>query len=106
MLVLKAPFKDLVFQGLSPGLAYGTLTFVETQNLPTANLGNRDIVITNDVPNDINFVGGLITETFQTPLAHVNILSQSRNTPNMALPKASENPQSLKLCSVNWYVWK
>ena len=89
----KAPFKDLVFQGLSPGLAYGKLTYIETQNLANASLGNRVIVITNDVPNDINFVGGLITETFQTPLAHVNILSQSRNTPNMALPKASENPE-------------
>jgi hypothetical protein len=58
--------------------------------LDDALLGNRVIVITNDVPNDIDFVGGLITEAFQTPLAHVNILSQSRNTPNMALPGASE----------------
>lgn len=88
----KAPFKDLVFQGLAPGLAYGTLTFVETQNLSNTTLGNRVIVITNDVPNDIDLVGGLITETFQTPLAHVNILSQSRSTPNMALPNASKDP--------------
>lgn len=92
-----APFRDIVFQGLTPGIAYGTLTYIETQNLPNATLGNRIIVITNDVPNDIDFVAGLITEAFQTPLAHVNILSQSRNTPNMALPNASQKPEIVAL---------
>lgn len=83
-----APFADIVFQGLTPGVAFGTLTFIDTAELESASLGQRIIVITNDVPNDIDFVGGLITETFQTPLAHVNLLSQARNTPNMALPNA------------------
>src|SRR5690606_13048429 len=34
------------------------------------------------------FVGGLITEAFQTPLAHVNVLSRNRGTPNAALVNA------------------
>ena len=89
----KAPFEHLVFQGLTPGIAFGTLTFINTAELENATLGNRVIVITNDVPNDIDYVAGLITEAFQTPLAHVNILSQSRNTPNMALPNAAETPE-------------
>lgn len=93
----KAPYANLVYQGLTPGVAYGTLTYVPTDELPDASLGKRVIVITDDVPNDIDFVGGLITEAFQTPLAHVNILSQSRNTPNMALPRASQNPQFVAL---------
>lgn len=93
----RAPFKNIIFQGLTPGVAYGILTYVETHNLPNEPLGNRVIVITPDVPNDIDFVGGLITETFQTPLAHINILSQSRNTPNMALPNASKNPEFIDL---------
>jgi hypothetical protein len=92
-----APFQNLVFQGLSPGVAYGTLQFVDTLELDNVSLGNRVIVITNDVPNDINFVGGLITEAFQTPLAHVNILSQSRNTPNMALPNATARENVMQL---------
>jgi len=33
-------------------------------------------------------LGGLITEAFQTPLSHVNLLSQARGTPNMALAGA------------------
>lgn len=93
----KAPYANVVYQGLTPGIAYGTLTYVPTDELPDALLGKRVIVITDDVPNDIDFVGGLITEAFQTPLAHVNILSQSRNTPNMALPNASKLPQFVAL---------
>src|SRR5690606_19791676 len=51
-------------------------------------LGPDVIVITDDVPNDIPLVGGLITEAFQTPLAHVNVLSANRGTPNAALRNA------------------
>ncbi len=87
-----APFANVVYQGLAHGVAYGTLTYIPTGELPNTTLGSRMIVITNDVPNDIDFVAGLITEAFQTPLAHVNILSQSRKTPNMALPNASTHP--------------
>ncbi|HEY6527572.1 MAG TPA: PEP/pyruvate-binding domain-containing protein [Cellvibrionaceae bacterium] len=89
----QAPFANVVFQGLAQGVAFGTLTYIPTEELTSSTLGERKIVITNDVPNDIDFVGGLITETFQTPLAHVNILSQSRNTPNMALPNAHQLPE-------------
>ena len=92
-----APFQNLELQALAVGVAYGTLVFVETGELESALLGSRTIVITNDVPNDIDFVGGLITEAFQTPLAHVNILSQGRGTPNLALPNARLNPEVMSL---------
>src|SRR5262249_30495479 len=52
------------------------------------SLGPKVIAITDDVPNDVPYVGGLITEAFQTPLAHVNVLSQNRGTPNAALAAA------------------
>lgn len=86
-----APFSNLVYQGLAKGVAYGTLTYIPTEELASRSLGRRTIVVTDDVPNDIDFVAGLITEAFQTPLAHVNILSQGRGTPNMALPGARSN---------------
>ena len=40
---------------------------------------------------------GLITEEFQTPLSHVNVLSQNRGTPNMGLREAMSNPELLAL---------
>ncbi len=63
-----------------------------SDSIADAELGPRDIVITDAVPLDIPFVGGLITEAFQTPLAHVNVLSRGRGTPNMGLRQARDNP--------------
>ena len=51
-------------------------------------LGHQVIVLTDQVPNELPLVGGLITEAFQTPLAHVNLLARNRGTPNLALRDA------------------
>jgi hypothetical protein len=83
-----APFRDLSYQPLTRAIGFGTLRFVPASELASATLGAQVIVITDDVPNDIPLVGGLITEAFQTPLAHVNVLSEARGTPNMALRNA------------------
>jgi hypothetical protein len=88
-----APFRDVTFQSLTPGLGFGTLKFVRADEIRTTPLGPRDIVVTDQVPNDIPLIGGLITEAFQTPLAHVNILSRGRGTPNMALRDARNDPR-------------
>ncbi len=88
-----APFEGLSFQPLAPGVSYGTLRFVPAEELAGADLGPRDILLTDQVPNDIPLLGGLITEAFQTPLAHVNVLSRGRGTPNMALRDARFDPR-------------
>ncbi len=80
-----APFVGITEQALNPGVAFGTLTFIPTSELATAVLGPRVVLVTDSVPNDIGFVGGLVTEALQTPLAHVNVLSQNRGTPNLAV---------------------
>ncbi len=80
-----APFRGVVHQALTEGVGYGTLRFLAAGELSGAALGPEVIVVTDAVPNDIPLVGGLITEAFQTPLAHVNVLSQSRGTPNASL---------------------
>jgi hypothetical protein len=77
-----APFEGVTYQPLTEGVAYGTLRFVPAAELDSTPLGPDVILVTDDVPNDIPLVGGLITEAFQTPLAHVNVLSQNRGTPN------------------------
>jgi hypothetical protein len=83
-----APFQNVTYQPLTEAVAFGTLRFIPAGELRAASPGPRVIVITDDVPNDIPFVGGLITEAFQTPLAHVNVLSRNRGTPNAALLNA------------------
>jgi Lamin Tail Domain/Pyruvate phosphate dikinase, AMP/ATP-binding domain len=86
-----APFRNVTYQPLTEGVAYGRLRFVAADELERAALGPDVIVVTDAVPNDIAFVAGLITEAFQTPLAHVNVLSQNRGTPNMALRDARKH---------------
>lgn len=88
---MSAPFRGLTFQPLVPTVGYGTLRFVAADALAQASLGPHDILITDQVPYAIPLLGGLITETFQTPLSHVNVLSRGRGTPNMALKNARED---------------
>ncbi len=83
-----APFRGQTYQPLTETVGYGVLTFVPVGDLDSVPLGPQVIVVTDQVPNDIALVGGLITESFQTPLAHVNLLSRNRDTPNMALVDA------------------
>jgi hypothetical protein len=92
-----APYKGLTYQPLNPAVGFGTLLFVPAHELETAELGPNVIVVTDDVPNESAFMGGLITEAFQTPLAHVNVLARGRNTPNMALRGARDDARLKKL---------
>lgn len=87
-----APYRDVTFRPLTPAVAYGTLRFVRAAAMGDAALGPHDILVTDQVPNDLPFVAGLVTEAIQTPLSHVNILSHARGTPNMFLRDARDDP--------------
>jgi hypothetical protein len=89
------PFEGITFQPLNPGVAYGVLEVVKTEELGTAPVSFQTIAILDEIPNDVPPLGGTITEAFQTPLAHVNVLAQNRGTPNMALANASTDPRLL-----------
>jgi hypothetical protein len=88
-----APFRGRSFQPLATGTGYGTLRFVPGSALQTTPLGPQVIMVTDEVPNDIPLTGGLITEAFQTPLAHVAVLSKNRGTPDVALGGAHTDPR-------------
>jgi hypothetical protein len=88
-----APYVGSTYQPLTVAVGYGVLRFVPAGELEDAELGPNVIVVTDDVPNGSAFTGGLITEAFQTPLAHVSVLSRARNTPNMALRDARRDPR-------------
>lgn len=90
-------FADTDYQPLNLATAVGQLRFLKASALENTYVGYRDIVVLDEVPNDISVVAGMITEVFQTPLSHVNILAQNRKTPNMGLRRATTNPQLLAL---------
>lgn len=81
-------FEKIDYQPLNLASAMGKLRFVRAQELATEYVGFREIVVLDHVPNDISVVAGIVTEEFQTPLSHINVLSQNRKTPNMGLRNA------------------
>lgn len=85
----EALYAGIDYQPLNLGESVGRLRFLKATALESAYVGFRDLVVLDRVPNDISVVAGLITEEFQTPLAHVNVLAQNRKTPNMGLKNAS-----------------
>jgi pyruvate,water dikinase len=89
------------YQPLNLGETIGQLRFVKAKDLESQYLSFRDIVVLDAVPNDISVVAGLVTDQFQTPLSHVNVLAQNRKTPNMGLKAASTNA-TLTALSGKW----
>lgn len=85
-------FKGTDYQPLNLGTTIARLRFLRAAELAAEYVGPRDLVVLDAVPNDISVVSGLITEEFQTPLSHVNVLAQNRKTPNMGLRNAMTNP--------------
>ncbi|MCP4443797.1 MAG: hypothetical protein GY811_00440 [Myxococcales bacterium] len=86
-------FLGQTYQPLNPVLGYGTLQFRKVAELAGLPVGPTDIVVLDRVPNDISLVSGVITDEFQTPLSHVNLLSKNRGTPNMGLRNAFSDPE-------------
>lgn len=92
-----ALYDGIEFQPLNYGTSMGRLVFTTAKKLESEYVGFRDIVVLDAVPNDISVVSGIITQEFQTPLSHINVLSQNRGTPNMGLREAYSNADLLAL---------
>jgi len=81
-------FAGITYQPLNLGTTKGTLGFREADSLAQAYINPCEVVVLDAVPNDISITAGIITDAFQTPLAHINVLAQNRGTPNMGLKGA------------------
>ncbi len=80
------------YQPIQLGVAFGTLRRVAGA-VRRGELGPRDVLVTDQVPDDLPLVAALITSRFQAPLAHVAVLSGNRGTPDMALRGAIDAPE-------------
>lgn len=86
-------FQGQNYQALNLTEGFGYLRKINIDSLETSYLGRRDIVLLNGIPNDVSVVAGIITTEFQTPLSHINVLSNTRGTPNMAFAEAWNNTE-------------
>ena len=94
-------YEGIEYQPLNLATGVGRLRFVKADELAGTYLSFTDLVVLDRVPNDISVVAGMITEEFQTPLAHVNVLAQNRKTPNMGLRNATQN-EALRALEGEW----
>ncbi len=81
-------FANTVYTALNPGECYGTLKLVTGNE----TVSTRDVVIFQTIPNELTHVSGIITESPQTPLSHVNLKARQNGTPNAYLKEASSHP--------------
>ncbi len=86
-------FAGIAYQPLNLGTSTGVLSFYEADNLRDSYVSPCEVVVLDAVPNDISVTAGIITEEFQTPLAHINVLAQNRGTPNMGLRGAFDDEE-------------
>ena len=86
-------FAGVTFLPLNLGTSIGRLRIIKTADLESGEefVTPRDVVVLDKIPMDIAVVAAIITEELQTPLSHINVLSQNRGTPNMSLVGATTN---------------
>ncbi|MBU6342843.1 MAG: hypothetical protein KGS48_15225 [Bacteroidetes bacterium] len=90
-------FANQQYQPMVTGRTYGYLQKANKFQFENQSFSAHDILLTDFLPNDLPFCQGIITAAFQTPLAHINILSYNRKTPNCAYKKAWNDPEIQKL---------
>ncbi len=90
-------YANTTFQPLNLGETMAQLSFYTVDEIEVEPPSYRELVVLDAVPLDIGVVAGIITAEFQTPLSHINVLSQNRGTPNMALREAFEHPDLVAL---------
>ena len=75
------------YQALNTGIAFGWLRLASGSAID--HLGPGDITIFRSIPNEIGRLAGVITESPQTPLSHVNLRARQDGVPNAYLRDAS-----------------
>jgi pyruvate,water dikinase len=85
-------YKGRQFVSLNKGKAYGHLRKVTVGEIGKTAISKHDIVILDGLPNELPVVAGVLTVPFQTPLCHISLLCQNRNTPNATYRAAWSDP--------------
>lgn len=89
-------YGQLKFQSISRGQVFGRLMVVDSTTTNDDILPN-DIIVVHGAPLEIPLCRAIISDAFQTPLSHIQILSRSRGIPSCAILNNAEMEQVLAL---------
>lgn len=81
------------FEPLNLGEGFGMLRVIDPSQPNARPPSVRDVVIFKSLPNDLTHVGGVISETPQTSLSHINLKAKQNDTPNAFLKDAANDPK-------------
>ncbi len=84
-------YAQVGYAALNTGVAYGWLRV--HQGGSVSGFGTRDVVVFRSIPNETGRLAGVITESPQTPLSHINLKAKQNGTPNAYLRRASDDPE-------------
>ena len=87
-------YKGQKYQALNEGVAYGILR--KAEDLEAGSNFPEDIVIIKGTPVNVPICAGIITNSYQTPLSHINILCHNRNIPSAVQTDIWSNPEVKK----------
>lgn len=92
-----ALYKAVGYQPFHKGIAVGKLRIVHPADpqLAAAAFSPAEIVILPEPLTDITPVAGIISQTFSTPLSHVNLRAAAWDIPNVGLRDAAKTYASL-----------
>jgi len=89
-------YKDLPFQSFQIGKATGRLRIIPAGTpYRSLNFKTTDIVLLQDAYPELSPVAGIITTSFSTPLAHVNLRASAWGIPNACYKKAEHEYANL-----------
>ncbi len=90
---LNAHLRGATQQLLVPGVAYGWLRALPGDALDPAALGPDTILVTDEAPSDLPYVGGLLADRPQSPNADHLIRMLDRGAPSMSLQGVADDPR-------------
>lgn len=75
-------YKGQQYQMLEAGKTFGVLKRPDDLQKELSSITEGDILITKGTPITVPVCAGIVTNTFQTPLSHINILCHNRKIPS------------------------
>lgn len=83
------------FQSIKNGITYGYLRLYPSAKNIIAN--ENDIIVVNGSPLEIPSCRAIVTNAFQTPLSHIQVITQHRNIPSCAIKNIFQNQSIVSL---------
>jgi pyruvate,water dikinase len=75
-------YQNQQYQSLNEGVSYGYFRKIKNIETDYKTVKPNDIILIKGTPINVPVCSGIITNSYQTPLSHINVLCHNRNIPS------------------------